>query len=50
MGEKKAGWEEHAVQIANKPRTFIFEEITHPRPPSQHELRYILDNLGLLLG
>ena len=30
--------------------TFIFQEIAHPCPPCQHELRDILNDLGLLLG
>lgn len=30
--------------------TFVLEEIAHARAPSQHELRDILNDLGLVLG
>jgi hypothetical protein len=29
--------------------TLILEEVAHPSPPRQHELRDILDNLGFVL-
>jgi len=30
--------------------TFVFEEVAHSRAASEHELRYILDNFGFVLG
>jgi hypothetical protein len=30
-------------------RTFIFKEVAHPRPPREHQLRHVLDDLGFVL-
>ena len=43
-------WAQVGRWVTSWPLTFVFEEVAHPRPTRQHQLRDVFDDFGLLSG
>jgi hypothetical protein len=50
VGGAAGNEEERSISAVDDLSILVFEEVAHARSTSEHKLRYILDNLGLILG